>query len=166
MNIDNLLNGALGSILGSIVGVIGAYYLAVTTIRKTLENDRSLTQERISVEAAGAIAVDLVNFYDLLGELIQMNREKEASDLLEAEPDLQAELADTMKDLSRDITIEATLLPRALGEEVGQARKAIREILGVSAKSAVSKSQLIELRQIIRDTGDSLREYRREASAI
>jgi hypothetical protein len=164
--LNNLFSGALGNILGSIIGVIGAYYLAVSTIRRTIKNDRVLTQERISVEAAGTIAINLVNFYDLLGELLHMNSEKGAEDPLETEPSFLTELVRTMRSLSRDITIEATLLPRNLAEEVSRARKAMRETFGVSATATVSKGQLLELRQVIRDTGDSLREYRRNSSSF
>jgi hypothetical protein len=164
--LNNILNGALGSILGSIVGVIGAYYLAVNTIQRTLRNDRALTQEKISIEAAGTIAVSLVNFYDLLGELMQANRARGSGDLVEIAPAHQQELAKSMRELNRDITIEATLLAKDLADKLGVARRAMRETFGVSATAAVSKSQLLELRQTIRDAGDSLRDYRRRASSI
>jgi hypothetical protein len=164
--INNLLNGIIGSIVGSILGVIGAYYLAVRTIRKTLQNDRALTRERVGVEAAGTIAVNLVTFYDLLGELVRNSSDKPVSASIYIEPQFGEELTKTMQLLNRDITIEATLLPQPLAQNVGHARKAMREVLGVSTKSTILKSELLELRQIIRDTGDHLREYRRNSYSI
>ncbi|BCB86897.1 hypothetical protein [Phytohabitans suffuscus] len=49
----NLLQGALGSICGSLLGVLGAYALAVWTLRGQLKADRQLLREQEGVSAAG-----------------------------------------------------------------------------------------------------------------
>ena len=49
---DNLLSGALGSILGSVLGVLGAYYLAVRTLTETRKNERILIEVRQAIRHA------------------------------------------------------------------------------------------------------------------
>lgn len=49
----NLLQGALGSVFGSAIGVLGAYYVASSSLRKQLALDRRLHRESRSLETAG-----------------------------------------------------------------------------------------------------------------
>jgi hypothetical protein len=60
----NLLQGGLGSLVGSFVGVVGAYVLAVRTIHRQQRADRDLAREQLGLEAAGGVARALVAVED------------------------------------------------------------------------------------------------------
>ncbi len=50
----NLLQGALGSLVGSAIGVLGAFWAAASTIKGQLESDRALARDSVSSGAARA----------------------------------------------------------------------------------------------------------------
>jgi hypothetical protein len=56
----NLVQGSLGSVVGSVLGVLGAFWAARWTIKGQLESDRALARETGRLSAAKDAAV-LVN---------------------------------------------------------------------------------------------------------
>jgi len=160
---SNLLSGAIGSVLGSVLGVAGAYFLAVRTLFKTKENERLLIREQASVDSAGDIAVALIEFHDGLNELTWKVGNLTADDDVAIDSQMADFLWPAMADLSRKITVHKSMLDRELAAEVDGVRAAMREIFGVTAKSSVTKAQLIDMRERIRSARKGLSEFRRKA---
>ncbi len=160
---SNLLSGAIGSVLGSVLGVVGAYYLAVRTLIKTRENERILTREQASVDSAGEIAVALIKFYDGLNELMRKAGNLTVNDDIAIDSQKAGFLWPAMTDLSREVTVHENMLPRKLAAKVDEVRIAMREIFGVTAKPSVTKAQLIDVRERIRSASAELSEFRRKS---
>jgi hypothetical protein len=160
---SNLLSGVIGSVLGSALGVVGAYYLAVRTLMKTRENERVLTREQASVDSAGEITVALIEFYDGLDELWRTATRLTMKDNVEIDSKVASFLWPAMADLSRRVTVHQTMLPSELAAKVSEVRVAIREIFGVMPRPSVTKEQLMDVRIRIRSASDELSKFRRQA---
>jgi hypothetical protein len=160
---SNLLSGAIGSVLGSVLGVIGAYYLAVRTLIKTRENERTLTREQASVDSARDIAVALMRFRDSLGVLRREAGKLAMSDDVAIDSQAADLLWPAMADLSREVTVHENMLPPELAAKVVEVLIAMREIFGVEPRPSITKEHLTEIDKRTRSASDALSEFRRKA---
>ena len=160
---DSLLQGAIGSVLGSALGVFGAFYAAIHTIRKAQQNERVLLREQVGVRAAGEIGTVLLMMYDSLRQLLLQAGDVSGDTELTVPTPQGSIIRDLLNQSSRLITLEGTLLPRDLANSIGNLRDAMREEFGVTTPDSVTKGKLVKLQKHLREATDELREYRRQS---
>lgn len=160
---DNLLQGAIGSVLGSALGVFGAFYAAIHTIRKTQQDERVLLREQVGIMAAGEIGAVLLMVYDSLRQLLlEAGNVPNETEITVPAPQ-GAIIRDLLNQSSRLITLEGTLLRRDLANSIGDLRDAMRQEFGVTTPNSVTKGNLLKLQKHLREATDELREYRRQS---
>jgi hypothetical protein len=117
---NNLLQGALGNLVGSLLGILGAYLLAVRTIQGQLKADRQLLREQEGVAAAGRVRAQLEEisqrlFGLLIGPIDHADADNSASVELAASinrlRDIQQELDPALPEL---LAARLRMLPAAL----------------------------------------------------
>jgi hypothetical protein len=111
-----------------VLGVLGAYYLAVRTLTETRKNERILIREQASVDSAGDIAVALMTFHDSLNELTWNAGKLAADDNIEVDPQISRLRWPAMSGLSRRTMVHEAMLPRDVAAKADSVRVAMREL--------------------------------------
>lgn len=156
----NLLSGAIGSIVGSFVGVIGAWYLAVRTIRKTQAHERELSHRQLQVNAAGELAVEISIVYEMLIDVVSTVGTKTVDHPAPIDTETRNLLRPAVDRLRRRIIIDSPLLSPPLAQTMRTVDAAMREVLGRTVDKTPKKGGLFQLQTRLRDARDQLSAYR------
>lgn len=146
----NLLNGAIGAV----IGVVGAFIAAVVTVRLTRREDAQRARAEFALRVSGELAASLVELYDALRRLTPRSTADDTSIELDR-------VHDPAEALRRAITVDAPLLPGDREEKL----KDVRHTIAQKVPRHASHSTAGELRDLLRElkpAGDRLRDLRRD----
>jgi hypothetical protein len=160
MTWTNLLSGLIGSVVGSTVGVIGAWYLAVRTIRDTQAHEKKTAYRQLQVNAAGELAVEISVVYEILIDVIRSVDTRTVDDPAPIDAEVRDRLRPAADQLRRRIIIDSPLLWPSLAQVMRKVDAAMRAELGRTVDATPKKGGLLELQTILREARDQLSVFR------
>lgn len=121
----SLWQGAVGSALGSIIGILGAYLLSVHTIRRQLETERLLARERKGVDLADELVAKLAELVSALSRLetlrllvaVKNVDDDEDDDTGQTYQEVSKRVLELSESIVREVNGRARWLPAGLTEQ-------------------------------------------------
>lgn len=157
----NLLQGGVGSLLGSLIGVLGAYVLAVRTIRGQQRADRELAREQQGVEAAGQLARSLGHVDDALRSV---KSHLAVYGELPPEDSLRYSLVPRVDEFGEDLRSVDPLIPDVIGERLRvihlKGAALPFQVQTEAQRAVLDRIKLLD--ETVEEVGPILRAYRRD----
>jgi hypothetical protein len=156
----NVLQGGLGSLIGSMLGVLGAFLAALLTITSQRRNDRALAREMAGVAGATRITAALRHLARSL-TAIRVSREVGSGMPIHRVRELLSEPAETF---GLVIDQEGALIPRELADPLHSIYAGASILVGDEVLYELSSSvmQLTALDKMMSDANRSLYRYRQD----